>query len=379
MEQGCTRILLVEDNPGDARLLQAFLAEVGASRFELTHVETLGDGLKRLVEQQFDVILLDLSLPDSHGLDTVARMHQAASDKPIVVLTGLNDEVVALEAVRKGAQDYLVKGQIDSTLLLRAMRYAIERKRINIELEKLNELKNQLLGMAAHDLRNPLAVVKTCSDFLLEPVGQNLPAEKKTDFMRRIKRNADFMLKLIDDLLDVSRIESGKLVLDLKPVDITALIKRNIEMNGMLARGKEIELSFRHNGPVPRVQADGARLEQVLNNLISNAIKFSESGTSIDVGVRTENSNLVISVRDQGQGIPADELDKLFKPFARTSVRSTAGERSTGLGLAISRKIVQAHQGRIWAESGVSKGSTFHFAIPVACGPDPRGNCTGRD
>jgi len=299
-------------------------------------------------------------------MNTVTRMNVAASNKPIVVLTGLNDEVVALEAVRKGAQDYLVKGQIDSTLLLRALRYAIECKRINIELEKLNELKNQFLGMAAHDLRNPLAVVKTCSDFLLEPLGQNLPAEKKTDFMRRIKRNAEFMLKLIDDLLDVSRIESGKLVLDLKPVDMMALIERNIEMNGMLAGVKGIQLLFQSNGPVPRVRADGARLEQVLNNLVSNAIKFSNPGTRVEISIGAENTNLVVSVSDEGPGIPVDELDKLFKPFAQTSVTSTAGEKSTGLGLAIARKIVQAHKGRIWAESEVGKGSTFHFAIPVA-------------
>ena len=365
MEQERTRILLVEDNPGDARLLQVYLREAGAGRFDLTHADSLAGGIEHLRSHRVDLVLLDLSLPDAHGMETVRRAHAAASDKPIVVLTGLDDEAVALDAVRAGAQDYLIKGRIDSGLLVRAIRYAIERKRINIELGKLNELKNQLLGMAAHDLRNPLSVILSCSDFLLDDASESLTEEQHRSFLRRIKDNTEFMARLIDDLLDVSRIESGKLELDVKPTDLVGLVEHNLELNRMLARAKDIELVFAPESAMPEVPLDGQRIEQVLNNLVSNAVKFSQSGTRIEVGIARQNGSVVVSVQDQGQGIPAGELGKLFRPFARTCVQSTGGEKCTGLGLAIARKIVEGHHGRIWVDSEVGKGTTFRFAVPA--------------
>ena len=238
----------------------------------------------------------------------------------------------------------------------------------NTELRQLNEVKSQLLGMAAHDLRNPLSVVSVASQFLLDDASRALPEAKRTDFMRRINASSEFMLKLIDDLLDVAKIESGKLDLELKDEDLCALIEENLTMNRMLAERKGIRLDFAHECGVPRFRFDRGKVEQVLNNLISNALKFSRSGTAVTVTAARVNGSAVVSVRDNGQGIPAEELGKLFKPFSKTSVRSTDGEKSTGLGLAISRKIVEGHRGRIWAESEVGKGSTFSFSLPVAAG-----------
>ena len=235
----------------------------------------------------------------------------------------------------------------------------------NAELRQLNEVKNQLLGMAAHDLRNPLSVVSAASQFLLDDASRALPEAKRTDFMRRINASSEFMLKLIDDLLDVAKIESGKLDLELKDEDLCALIDENLVMNQMLAERKGIRLDFAHECGVPRFRFDRGKVEQVLNNLISNALKFSQSGTAVTVTASRVNGSAVVSVRDHGQGIPPEELDKLFKPFSKTSVRSTAGERSTGLGLAIAHKIVEGHHGCIWAESEVGKGSTFSFSLPV--------------
>jgi len=294
-------------------------------------------------------------------------MHEAATDRPIVIMTWLSDEETALEALRVGAQDYLVKGRYDGELLARAVRHAIERKRIVMELDRLNRFKNQLLGMAAHDLRNPLAVVLACSELLLDGEGTAMPAGKQRDFHLRIKSNAEFMLRLIDDLLDVSCIESGRLELKLERTELGPMIARNLEFNAVLARRKGIELACRHCAAVP-VMADTRRLEQVLNNLISNAIKFSEPGTRVEVTVSRENGSVAVAVADQGQGIPADELDRLFQPFSCTSVRSTAGEKSTGLGLAIARRIIEAHRGRIWAESRPGAGSVFRFSLPAASG-----------
>jgi signal transduction histidine kinase len=184
--------------------------------------------------------------------------------------------------------------------------------------------------------------------------------------MRRINANGEFMLKLIDNLLDVAKIESGRLDLELATGDLCDLIEENLTMNRMLAEKKGIRLDFAPECGLPLFRFDRGKVEQVLNNLISNALKFSEPGTAIAVQTSRVNGSVVVSVRDHGQGIPAEELDKLFKPFGRTTVRSTAGEKSTGLGLAISRRIVEGHGGRIWAESEPGKGSSFSFSLPVA-------------
>jgi two-component system sensor histidine kinase/response regulator len=360
------RILLVEDNPGDARLIRAYLSEAGTAAFELAQVDRLAEAVRRVGEADFDVVLLDLSLPDASGLETVKRMQQAAATRPIVVLTGLNDEAVALEALRNGAQDYLTKGQINGELLVRAMRYAIERKHTLLELQQLNDFKNTMLGMAAHDLRNPLAVVITCSDFLLSPESVALSPEQRAKFLGRIKANSEFMFKLIDDLLDVTKIESGRLDLKLEHADLRRLTEATVAFNQVLAGKKGIRLNFTPECDLPPFRFDRVKIEQVLNNLISNALKFSEPGTAVTIRVRASGANgpVIVSVADQGPGIPAQELDKLFKPFSKTSVRSTAGEGSTGLGLAISRKIVEGHGGRIWAESEVGNGTTFSFSLP---------------
>jgi PAS domain S-box-containing protein len=235
----------------------------------------------------------------------------------------------------------------------------------NAELVELNEEKNRLLGMAAHDLRNPLSIVNTASAFLLDDASRSLPEAKRTEFLRRINSGSKFMLKLIDDLLDVAKIEAGRLDLELREGDLCALIEENLAINRMLADNKSIRLDFAPESGLPPLRFDRAKIEQVLSNLVGNAVKFSTPGTAVMVQASRVDGSVVVSVRDQGQGIPAEELDQLFKPFAKTSVRSTAGEKSTGLGLAICRRIVEGHGGRIWAESEVGKGSTFSFSLPV--------------
>jgi signal transduction histidine kinase len=219
--------------------------------------------------------------------------------------------------------------------------------------------------MAAHDLRNPLSVIQTASGFLLDDAARNLPEAKRLDFLRRMKTNSDFMVRLIDDLLDVAQIESGRLELDRSDVDLGAMIDDCLGLNAVLAEKKRIRLSGERAGALPRLQLDRGKIEQVLNNFVSNAIKFSQPDTDVLIRVGVRGDDVVVAVQDHGQGIPEAELDKLFKPFSRTSVRSTAGEKSTGLGLAIARKIVEGHGGRIWAESAAGKGSAFCFSLPM--------------
>lgn len=173
------------------------------------------------------------------------------------------------------------------------------------------------------------------------------------------------MLHLINDLLDVAVIESGQVRLDLQPIDLLALVKRNLALNQLLADRKHIALHWLAPDTLPLLLVDAGKLEQVLNNLISNAIKFSYPHSTVEISLTVEGARVVLAVCDHGLGIPTAELAKLFKPFSRTSVKSTAGERSTGLGLTITRRLVLAHHGDLWVDSQVGQGSTFYVALPL--------------
>jgi signal transduction histidine kinase len=234
----------------------------------------------------------------------------------------------------------------------------------NFELDRLNRLKTQFLGMAAHDLRNPAGNIFSCSDFLLEEAA-TLLNEEQLEFLSIIRSTSESMLHLINDFLDVSAIESGHLHLERHAADPSQLLEKNVAFNAALAQKKGIQVSLHSGGALPMLSIDEGKIGQVLNNLISNAVKFSQPGTTVAVSAAVEDGGVRIEVRDQGPGIPEGERDKLFEPFGKTSVRSTAGESSTGLGLAIVRKIVEGHGGRIWVESQVGAGSAFLFTLPA--------------
>ncbi|MDP3445820.1 MAG: HAMP domain-containing sensor histidine kinase [Ignavibacteria bacterium] len=234
----------------------------------------------------------------------------------------------------------------------------------NRELDELNKLKNQFLGMAAHDLRNPLGVIMGYCEYLIEEMEEEGSTDHAT-ILNSILASSSFMLHLLNDLLDVSAIESGNLNLSLVKTDLIPIVEKNVELNNVIAAKKNITINITQSEPIPEIVFDIGKIEQVLNNLISNAVKFSQRGTSVSIKIIKSNTDVVVSVNDQCQGIPNDELEKLFKPFEKTSVRSTAGEKSTGLGLSIVRKLVLGHKGKIWVESEVGKGSTFYFSLPI--------------
>lgn len=234
----------------------------------------------------------------------------------------------------------------------------------NIELEELNDQKNQLIGMAAHDLRNPLSVIKGYGEFLLTDDAAGLN-EEQAEIIKIMSEASNRMLDMVNNLLDISKIESGKVELNLKKENLTALIASLIKVNKIIAAKKGINITFNYSDEEIFVNIDIHKITQVLDNLLSNAVKFSFPDSSIEVSV-TLNSLLVkVCVKDYGQGIPAGEIHKLFKPFSRTSVKSTAGESNSGLGLAIVKKIIQSHRGDIFVESEFKKGASFYFTLPV--------------
>ncbi len=245
-----------------------------------------------------------------------------------------------------------------------------ELARQNAELERLNAQKNELLGMAAHDLRTPLSAILGYAQFMVGDAA-GITADQERLFLDRIKVSAEFMLKMIDDLLDVARIEAGKLHLRREDTDLEALLRGAVEVAGVLARPKEIAVTFACPDPLPGFSVDPVKIEQVMNNLLGNAVKFSGPGTRVEVVAAIRDGAVAVSVQDQGPGIPAAERDRLFRPFGTTSVRATGGEKSTGLGLAIAKRIVEAHGGALSVHSEVGQGSIFRFTLPLAAAASP--------
>ena len=236
-------------------------------------------------------------------------------------------------------------------------------QKTNAELIKLNQLKNNFLGIAAHDLRNPISIIQSYSEFIIENKSTT-DSEELTEFIRIIHDSSQFMSSLLNNLLDISAIEAGRLDLELCPTNISALITSNANLNRILVHKKNITLDVSIDNAEHMCTIDPTRINQVLNNLISNAIKFSRPGSAITVQLSNNDNESIVCVKDEGAGIPSDEQHKLFKNFSKTTVRSTHGEKNTGLGLAICKKIVEAHNGRIWVNSEIGKGSAFYFSLP---------------
>lgn len=239
-----------------------------------------------------------------------------------------------------------------------------ELQKKNVQLDQLNKIKNQFLGMAAHDLRNPIGIILEFSKFLIQET-QGVLTDEQQKLLQNIETSSQFMLHLLNDLLDVAKIESGKLELEFAPTDFNALVKRIVALNQIVASQKNIQIYLQIYEKLPKPVVDSIKMEQVLNNLLTNAIKFSPANSRIDMSVFQSGNDVMVSVKDQGPGIPENERSKLFQPFQTTSVKSTGGEKSTGLGLMIVKKIITGHQGQIWVESTEGSGSTFFFTIPI--------------
>lgn len=235
----------------------------------------------------------------------------------------------------------------------------------NHELAELNLQKNYFLGMAAHDLRTPLGAIVSYTDFLLDEEFEHTPEDDR-ELLGIIKKSSEFMFGLINDLLDISKIESGNLQLDLKPVNIYELINHCTDINRVLSAKKFITINIVIENTLPETLLwDRSKIEQALNNLIGNAIKFSHPESAIVIRLLCKAQNFVIQVEDKGDGLPDDIIDQLFTPFCKGSRIGTRGEKGSGLGLSIARRIVEGHGGTIHAENNVDAGTRFIITLPI--------------
>ncbi len=240
---------------------------------------------------------------------------------------------------------------------------SVEKGRLYQRLLDLNEIKNRFLGIAAHDLRSPLASARGFLALFLNGYLGAL-SEKQIKYVEKIDGICANMSYLINDLLDVSAIEAGKLDLNLEPTRPRDFLAARFEAFSILANSKSITLKLDVEPDLPSLLMDSGRIDQVINNLLTNAIKFSFPNSEITIGARNKSDGIEFFVTDRGQGIPAEDIPRLFSEFAKTSVRPTAGEKSTGLGLAIVKRIVEAHNGRVGVASTPGAGSSFYFTLP---------------
>jgi signal transduction histidine kinase len=362
--------LLVEDNPDDALLIQEMLADADGGSFEWIHAERLSEGLEELAAGSADVVLLDLSLPDSHGLDTFATAHSHAPETPIILLTGLDDEELAVQAVQLGAQDYLSKSRMEGQLLVRSLRYAIERQnllaelviqsgelaRLNEDLRRSNAELEQFASVASHDLQQPLRAISGHIRLLSRRYKGRMDSDAD-EFLGFVTDGADRMQLLIDALLQYAQV--GASGAPLAPTDCEEALAR--AASNVQPVVTETHSSITHDS-LPHVRGDSTQLVQLFQNLLSNAIKFRGNRTPrIHVSSTRRGDRYVIAVADNGIGIPADHSEAVFGMFKRLHGR--AKYPGTGLGLAICSKIVDRHGGRIWVESKPDQGSTFYFEL----------------
>jgi hypothetical protein len=233
----------------------------------------------------------------------------------------------------------------------------------NAELRRLNELKNRVLGVVAHDLRNPIANVQCIAELLLDQAC-GLTEEERRGFIEDIRQQAAGMLPLLNELLDATQLESSGLSLNRQSVDLAALLRDAVTRHRLLAEPKRTQVVLEAM-PAGALPADPARLRQVLDNLISNAVKFSPSGSTVRIRARRLETAWRVEVQDQRPGLTDEDREYLFQDFARSSARLTGGEKSTGLGLAITRRVIEAHGGQIGVDSELGKGTTFWFTLPA--------------
>lgn len=363
------RILIVDDDRLNVRILMGILKPEG---YAMHAAHSGEEALEAYDTFQPDLVLLDVVMPGINGFETCRTLKQRHGDMlaPVIFITAKSESDDVVEGLAAGGVDYLPKPFKGREALARLRTHLQNRilseqqRELVSKLSAANNAKNRLLGMVAHDLRNPLASIRGLTDFLADGTLGPLTPDQ-SDMIRTIQETSQSLLSMVNELLDLSVIESGELKINPEQRAIGDVVNKSVYLNNINAAKKasRIELDGEATDAVVRIDADKVR--QVVDNLLSNAIKFSPPNSTITVRLERDDMICSVAVHDQGPGIPENERHKLFKDFSQTSVKPTAGEKSTGLGLAICKRIMESHGGTIGFENAPSGGGIFRLTLPL--------------
>jgi len=351
------RILHIEDDAADIAVVSRLLRRVRDFDVEVVAKQTPDAGLKELMESEVDCVLLDYRLGATDGLAVLSRIRHINPYVPIVFVTGEGNEYVAIEALRRGAQEYQVKSSLTSRSLQQAIQSAL---RISKQERLLEQQRRELIdfvSVVAHDLQQPLCAVKGNIELVRDFYSANLdPAGQ--EFIHSAVRMTERMSRMIDSLLSYARAGGGQR--QRQPVDLNRVMENVVSSLSELIRSRSAEVVV---SPLPTAMGDESTLTQLLQNLVANGIKFTEKKPRIEVTGTIEEGECVVQVRDNGIGIPADHTETIFEPFKRLHSRKRF--EGSGIGLATCRRIVENHDGRIGVESIEGEGTMFWFAVPA--------------
>lgn len=365
------KILLIEDDEDDYLITRTMLSSINAFDVELIWKSDPDSALDAIRHDEFDIYLLDQNLGPITGIEIAARILAMGKVAAVILLTGQDDEELAIEALQTGISDYLVKSEINASNLRRVIQYALASKQTQRELldaidaaSEANTAKSQFLAKISHELRTPLNSVIGYADLLLTEVAGPLANDKQAEYIEHVKSSGHHLLELINDVLDLSKIEAHKEDLHMRSTAITGAIDVAVERIQNLADQKRITIHRDMPTDAPSLVCDERRIVQVFINLLSNAIKFTPDGGDIYFTCSSGDGNMVLQIRDTGIGIAKDALKKIMQPFEQAGDVLTTPEQGTGLGLPICRSLLELHGATITIRSELGEGTLVEIVFP---------------
>jgi signal transduction histidine kinase len=357
------RLLLIEDNPDDATFIEEVLKlQDMYAAVDIAVVGKLRDGIAWLGRENFDIVLLDLSLPDASSTDSVRRILDEFPQAAIIVLTGLDDRDVAIEALKKGAQDYLIKDGVSGDLLIRSIRYAVERRRAEQAARaRAAQEREDLIFTLANDLRVPHIGAIRAFDLLVDETLGPLNPDQKS-LLLKVKQSSHEVLHMLQNLVQLYRHEQASQKFLAVPTDLERLVKQVIDDWSFMAAENNVEVSVVQDFPEP-VLVDAPCFKKALSNLLHNAIKFSSPNGKVTITCSRDDRFVSLTVKDNGKGLSEEHQASLFQRFwqENDNMRHSNG---SGVGLYVCRQIVEAHAGTITCRSTPGEGATFEIKIP---------------